>query len=138
MSTEDRTFQLLGLVWTSEKSNDPAEDLRRAGAALVAEQRSDGGWGQLRALPSDAYATGQALAALKTARVLKPEDAAYRRGVQFLLRTQLTDGSWYVRSRSMAFQPYFESGFPHGPDQFISAAATNWAVIALANAASDK
>ena len=138
MSTEDRTFQLLGLVWTSEKSNDPAEDLRRAGAALVIEQRSDGGWGQLRALPSDAYATGQALVALKMAGVLKPEDPAYRRGVQFLLRTQLNDGSWYVRSRSMAFQPYFESGFPHGPDQFISAAATNWAVIALANAASNK
>jgi hypothetical protein len=29
-------------------------------------------------------------------------------------------------------QPYFESGFPHGRNQFISAAGTNWAAMALA------
>jgi hypothetical protein len=29
------------------------------------------------------------------------------------------------------FQPYFESGFPHGHDQWISAAATAWATMAL-------
>ena len=32
-------------------------------------------------------------------------------------------------------QAYFESGFPHGKDQFISAAATNWATMALIPAA---
>ena len=32
------------------------------------------------------------------------------------------------------FQPYFETGFPHGRSQFISAAATSWAVVALAYA----
>lgn len=31
-------------------------------------------------------------------------------------------------------QLYFESGFPHGQDQWISAAATNWAAMALAPA----
>jgi hypothetical protein len=30
------------------------------------------------------------------------------------------------------FEPYFDSDFPHSRDQFISAAATNWAVIGLA------
>jgi len=40
-----------------------------------------------------------------------------------------------VRSRAIPFQPYFEGGFPHGPDQWISAAATNWAVMALIPAA---
>jgi len=35
----------------------------------------------------------------------------------------------------LPIQPYFESGFPHGRDQFISAAATNWAATALALAA---
>ena len=42
--------------------------------------------------------------------------------VQFLLKTQQEDGSWYVRTRAMAFQPYFDAGFPHGFDQWISAA----------------
>jgi DNA-binding response OmpR family regulator len=35
---------------------------------------------------------------------------------------------------AFGFQPYFESGFPHGPDQFISASATAWAVMALVGA----
>jgi len=45
--------------------------------------------------------------------------------------SQLADGSWYVASRAVPSQPYFDSNFPHGPDQFISAAATNWASMAL-------
>jgi hypothetical protein len=63
---------------------------------------------------------------------MSPTAAAYRKAAQYLLRTQLEDGTWYVRSRAIAFQPYFETGFPHGTDQFISSAATAWAVIALA------
>ncbi len=43
-----------------------------------------------------------------------PGDPAFKRGVEFLLRTQLEDGSWLVRSRSVPIQAYFESGFPHG------------------------
>jgi len=39
---------------------------------------------------------------------------------------------WLVRSRSFPFQPYKESGFPHGKDQWISAAGTGWAAMALA------
>jgi glycogen debranching enzyme len=52
--------------------------------------------------------------------------------VQFLLNTQFADGSWFVRTRALPIQPHFESGFPFGRDQFISAAATNWATRALA------
>jgi hypothetical protein len=55
------------------------------------------------------------------------------RGVTYLLKTQQTDGSWHGKSRAPKFQPYFESGFPYGPDQWISASATAWATIALAN-----
>jgi hypothetical protein len=36
-----------------------------------------------------------------------------------------------VKTRSIWFQPYFESGFPYGQDQFISAAGTAWAAMAL-------
>jgi hypothetical protein len=50
------------------------------------------------------------------------------------LKTQHEDVSWYVRSRAPKFQPYFESGFPFGHDQWISASATAWATIALAPA----
>jgi hypothetical protein len=39
-----------------------------------------------------------------------------------------------LRTRTIPIQPYFDSEFPHGPDQFISAAATNWATMALAGA----
>jgi len=51
------------------------------------------------------------------------------------LGTQFPDGSWYVRSRSPKLQPYFQSAFPYEHDQWISAAATARAVMALAPAA---
>jgi ankyrin repeat protein len=126
-STEDRAFQLFGLIWAGGKQ----EIVQKAARDLLKEQRSDGGWAQTPSLPSDAYATGQALVALKDAGVVAPAGAAYKRGAQFLMNAQGEDGSWYVSSRSIPFQPYFESGFPYGPDQFISAAATNWATMAL-------
>lgn len=62
-------------------------------------------------------------------------EAACRRGVAYLLHTQLDDGSWHVQSRAPKFQPHFPSGFPHDHDQWISAAATAWATIGLAFAA---
>jgi ankyrin repeat protein/mono/diheme cytochrome c family protein len=132
-TTDQRAFQLLGLVWAGVA---PRHERIRSGArALLSEQRPDGGWAQLPTLTSDAYATGQALVALLQAGALRPSDLAYRRGVDYLLDSQLADGSWYVKSRALAFQPYFESGFPHGTDQWVSMAATNWAAMALAAAA---
>jgi ankyrin repeat protein len=130
-TTEDRVFQLLGLAW----AGGDKKTTRAAARDLLAEQRSDGGWAQHSALASDAYATGQALVALHETGALKVTDEAYRRGVAFLLSTQLEDGSWHVRSRSIPFQPYFESGFPHGQDQWISISATNWAAMAMMPAA---
>ena len=130
-SNEDRAFQLLGLKWSKASQ----ETIRKAAAELLAAQRADGGWGQLPSMASDAYATGQTLVALHESGALAVIDTAYQRGIRFLMNTQLEDGSWYVKSRSHPFQPYFESGFPHGHDQWISAAATNWAVMALAPAA---
>jgi hypothetical protein len=85
----------------------------------------------MASMQSDGYATGQALVALRDAGVLAVTSPAYVRGVRFLLNTQLPDGSWHVRTRSIPIQAYFESDFPHGEDQWISAAATNWATMAL-------
>src|SRR5205814_7006904 len=103
----------------------------------------DGGWAQLdggeppAALASDAYATGSALVAIHEAGDIAASEASYQRGLQFLLKAQLDDGSWHITSRSKPFQPYYESGFPHGKDQFISCAATGWATWAMI-LASDK
>lgn len=127
LNNEDRTFRLLGLLW----GGAPAREIRAAADELLATQRADGGWAQLDYRESDAYATGQALVALHEAGV-SADAPAYRRGARYLLNTQLVDGSWWVRTRSHFTQHYFESGFPHGIDQFISAAATNWATQALA------
>jgi ankyrin repeat protein len=127
---DERAFQLLGLGWAGVKPNDAV--IKNAVRALLKEQRADGGWAQLPTLTSDAYATGQALVALRQAGNIAMTDPAYKRGIEFLMKTQREDGSWYVRSRSIPLQPYFESGFPYGPDQWISTAATNWATMALA------
>jgi hypothetical protein len=87
-------------------------------------------------MSTTAYATGEALVALHEAG-MSVTNAAWKRGIQFLLKTQVEDGSWYVKSHSFAAQPYFDDGFPHGVDQWISASATNWAVMALSLARSD-
>jgi hypothetical protein len=125
-STEDRVFRLFGLTWGGASGTVRQSAIRD----LIATQQADGGWAQLPSLRSDAYATGEALVALREAGLLL-DDTACRKGVQFLLRTQLADGSWFVGTRSHPTQIYFESGFPHGADQYISAAATNWATQAL-------
>jgi hypothetical protein len=58
-------------------------------------------------------------------------DPVFRKGIEYLLSTQATDGSWHVKSRSIWLQPYLESGFPYERDQFISTAGTAWATLAL-------
>jgi len=100
---------------------------------IMSAQRPDGGWAQLPGLESDAWATGQALFALQESRAVESDDLVCERGIVFLLRTQFADGSWFVRSRTWPFQPYFDSHFPHGKDQWISAAGTAWSILALLN-----
>ena len=132
-STEDHVFQVLGLIW----GGGSRETIRKTASQLLALQRSDGGWGQIPALASDAYATGQALVALREAGIAIPGRRAISARSAIPCRNRrLEDGSWLVRTRSPSFQPYFDSDFPHGYDQFISAAATNWAVMALMPTAS--
>jgi mono/diheme cytochrome c family protein len=128
LTTEDRTMQILGLVWAGHTA--PAGRVKE----LVGKQRTDGGWGQTDYHQSDAFATGEALWALHESGMTS-SDPVYRRGVDFLLRTQQEDGTWHVVSRSFGFQPYFQSGFPYEQDQWISQAGTAMAVIGLSFAA---
>jgi hypothetical protein len=130
-STQDRAYRLMGLAW----SNASAASIKVAAKELAATQRPDGGWSQLATMGSDAYATGEALYALNAAGNMPTTNPVYQKGVKYLLRTQAADGSWHVASRSIWLQPYFESGFPYGHDQWISAAGTSWATMALSLAA---
>lgn len=126
-SNAEHAFRLLGLAWSGAEKKLVDAELQ----TLVEQQRQDGGWAQLPQLESDAYAAGLTLYALRNGGGVRPEDPVYQRGVDYLLKTQLEDGSWHVKSRAFPFQPYFESGFPHGPDQWISATATGFASVAL-------
>ncbi len=132
--TEERTYQLLGLGWAGA---DRAT-LQRLARALAATQQPDGGWNSLDGRMSDAYSTAQALVVLHDIGGLSLSNPAWRRGIDFLLKTEAADGSWHVASRihppAPVSPPYFETGYPYGHDQFISAAAASWAVMAFARA----
>lgn len=123
--TEDRVFRLRALEYAGGETAEAVKE-------LIAAQREDGGWSQLPEGESDAYATGSVLAALAQSGGVAATDPSYRKGLTWLLGAQKADGSWHVKSRSKPFQQYFESGFPHEKDQFISIHASSWAVVALA------
>ena len=125
--TEDRVFQLRALALAQAETKTQ----RAFADALITAQRPDGGWAQKDDMMSDAYATGTVLACLVQTGHLAPASACFQRGLQFLLKSQNPDGSWLVESRSKPFQEYFETGFPHGVNQFVSTSATAWATIAL-------
>jgi N-acyl-D-amino-acid deacylase len=126
-TSEERAFQLLGLTWGHASQTT----ISNKATALLSLQQQDGGWSQLDSLSTDAYATGQSLYALQQSGQLRADQPAYQNGLSFLLRTQLKDGSWKVKSRSFGAVDYIYSGFPHGEHQFISAAGSSWATMAL-------
>jgi hypothetical protein len=126
LNNDDRGWKVLGLAWAGK---DKAA-LQKATQELLAVQRADGGWSDIESMESTDYSTGKALYALQVAGIATT-NAAYSRGTSYLLKTQQEDGSWYVKTRAMAFQPYFDSGFPHAYDQWISAAGSSWATLAL-------
>ena len=125
---EDREYRLRAL----RVAGATDADIRVAAQELIQTQRADGGWAQLADVESDAYATGTALVALHQTGGLATGDETYRKGLRFLLAKQMEDGSWHVQTRSKPIQSYFESGYPHGKDQFISISAASWATTALA------
>jgi N-acyl-D-amino-acid deacylase len=132
-TTEDHVFRLWGLVVGGAGEGDVAA----AKAALLKLQRPDGGWAQLAGMKSDAYATGSALAALRIAGI-SPKDISYRRAIRLLILTQHESGAWIVTTRSKPIQKLFDNGDPGGTSQFISTAATGWAVLALVEAVEKK
>ena len=126
-NTEDQVFRLFlaNELGIPNKSREPF--VRR----LLDEQLADGGWAQKAGMKPDAYATASVLVALNKAGGTSAGHPQWQNGVQYLLKTQQPEGSWHVASRAKPVQKHFESGFPHGKDQFISAFATGWATEVL-------
>lgn len=133
-ATEDRTYRLLGLKWSGAGS----ADLKQAADDLRATQQADGGWSQLPGMKSDAYATGEALVALKLAGGATSNEATVRKGIDFLLRTQDDDGSWYVHKRAAPLNFFTDVEFPHGESQYASFDGACWATMALIMTSGDK
>ncbi len=129
LDTEDRVFRLQSLLYIDAEE----EAIQTAVEELVKLQNKNGGWAQKDDMQPDAYATATVLWALQEAGGLADDHPAIFAGCKYLLKTQLEDGSWHVVTRAKPIQDYYESGFPHGEDQFISIAATSWATLVLAH-----
>lgn len=126
-SHEDKVARL----WGCRLLGACEEELKDARKAVLDTQRADGGWGQTAEMESDAYATGTALFALLDTG-LAAGDPKLQLAAEFLLKTQLEDGSWRMETRAKPVQVFFDNGDPHGKSQFISTAATCWSIAALA------
>jgi ankyrin repeat protein len=131
-TTEERVFQIFG----AHLAGADQATIDKLAGELKTTQQPDGGWASLDGRASDAYSTGETLWVLHDSGGVPTSDAAWRRGIDYLLRTQAQDGSWHVASRlhppAPVSPPYFETGHPYGHDQFISSMGESWAVIALA------
>ncbi len=93
--------------WATERLKDIEAETGR----LLGKQNGDGGWGQDDALPSDAFATGQALYFLSLAGVGRDREEV-RRGVSFLVGSQKEDGSWPMTSRAHPGEEVFTNPVP--------------------------
>jgi len=101
-------------------------------------QNADGSWTQLPGMPAEAYATGEALYALHISGDVPVKDVAYQRGIDWLLKNQLADGTWFVPALAVPVQPHTFESFPHGWHQFASEAGSSWATLALLFTLPDK
>lgn len=94
-STQATALRLL----VKARAGESAKALQPEIDRFLGWQNKDGGWGQFKELPSDPYATGQALYLLNQVGV-KDGRAEVRRGVAFLVATQREDGSWPMTPRA--------------------------------------
>jgi hypothetical protein len=95
----DSTQAMAVRLLLKARAGEPTKALASAIDQVLARQNKDGGWGQLKDLPSDAYASGQVLYVLNLAGVPNSR-AEIQRGVAFLVAQQKEDGSWPMKSRA--------------------------------------
>jgi squalene cyclase len=133
-SLEERVMQLNALADARASASERDSFVK----ALKAAQNPDGSWSQLPGTRADAYATGETLYALHVSGNVAANDPAYQKGVQWLLKNQLDDGSWFVPTRAVPVQPHTFESFTNGWHQFISASGSSWATMALLFTVPDK
>ncbi len=119
-STQAAAFRLLLKSWDGTTMKDLKPEIDR----FLSRQNKDGGWGQTKDLPSDAYATGQALYVLSFAGV-KNTQASVQRGAAFLIANQKDDGSWPMTSRAQPGATPFKNPAP------ITYFGSAWATLGL-------
>jgi len=125
---DPQSIALRLVLW--QRIGRPAEEWEPLAKRIQSRQNVDGGWSQAEELPSDAWATGQALYALAHAG-FKPDNPAISRGHAFLIKTQRDDGSWPMTSRPT--KPGGDGSKSLIP---ITGAGSAWAVMGLARSAS--
>jgi ankyrin repeat protein len=133
-STEERSMQLNGLSDAGVIAAERAPFVK----ALKSTQNANGSWSQLPGMPEEAYATGEALYALHISGDVSVKDVVYQRGIEWLLKNQLPDGTWFVPALAVPVQPHTFESFPHGWHQFASEAGSSWATLALLFTLPDK
>ncbi len=114
-------------VLMGARSGKSRETLQTAIDELLALQRADGGWSQtVPEWKSDAFATGQTLYVLSLAGYTA-DQPEIKRAMDFLVATQMPDGSWPMRSRSTP------NGEPGSSKLLtpITCAASSWATLGL-------
>lgn len=124
---QEKVLKLLVAI----RSGKPRDTMQTAIEELLALQRDDGGWSQtVPELKSDAFATGQTLYVLSLAGLMA-ERPEIKRAMDFLVATQMPDGSWPMISRSTP------DGSPGSSKLLtpINCAASSWATLALARLA---
>jgi hypothetical protein len=95
----DSTQALALRLIVQARRGRPPDELKLAVETLLARQNQDGGWGQEKDQPSDAFATGQALFALSSINAHPAKEQAISHAQRFLLKSQRPDGSWPMASR---------------------------------------
>jgi hypothetical protein len=109
------------------RSGKPRDELQSTIDELLALQRPDGGWSQTVPQPrSDAFATGQTLYVLALAG-FTAEQPEIKRAIDFLVATQVADGSWTMLSRATP------DGSPGSSKLLtpINCASASWATLGL-------
>ena len=119
-STQHYALRLL----SASRGGANSRERRRLIDELLRRQSADGGWPQTPELTSDAYATGQALYVLSLAGV-KRDRKEIRRAVEFLVSTQLEDGTWKMIARSTPAREATTNPWP------LSCFGAAWATMGL-------
>lgn len=120
---QDKALKLI----LAARADKPREAMQPTIDELLALQRADGGWSQTVPEPtSDAFATGQTLYALSLAG-FTAERPEIQKAIDFLVATQLPDGSWPMLSRSTP------DGSPGSSKLLtpINCASASWATLGL-------